>query len=89
MIILNQNVQLIDIIKRSFNYFYSPSFPPLILPVFHDQQLSFIDNTEYENDTIRATQNILSFLQEKQSTTDNEVRKKREIEKLLVLYLSL
>ena len=57
--------------KKHFHYLCSSPSPPLILhsnPLFLDQQLSPLDQ-----DTVRATQNILSFLQERQFAVNTEV----------------
>ncbi len=55
----------------------SSSFPLNTNPNFLDQQPSNID-TVFDNDTVKAAQNILALLQETQFAADTEVSYRRE-----------
>jgi hypothetical protein len=63
----------------SFYHFSPPSslFPLNSNPNFLDQQSSTTD-TSFDNDTVKAAQNILALLQETQFAADTEVRKAHE-----------
>jgi hypothetical protein len=63
------------LIKCQYIFCFSPpssSFPLNSNPIFLDQQPSTID-AGFDNDTVKAAQNILALLQETQFAADTEV----------------
>lgn len=64
------------------SFFFSPpsaSFPLHSNPNFLDQQSSTIE-PGFDNDTVKAAQNILALLQETQFAADTEVNEKKKKE---------